>query len=165
MNPALLSSDKMDWCTPTAFFNALDNRFNFTLDAAATEANSKCVEWFDESCDTFQQCWHVDVGSVWLNPPYGRGLFKWVTKACREAAIGSKVVMLVPARPDTRWFAAAYEQATEVWFVRGRLRFGGAPAPAPFPSVVFVLESAGNGNPKVGFLNNKGAFLDYSTAT
>ena len=36
MNAALLSSKKMDYCTPQAFFDALNSEFHFTLDAAAT---------------------------------------------------------------------------------------------------------------------------------
>ena len=36
MNAALLSSKKMDYCTPKDFFDALNREFGFTLDAAAT---------------------------------------------------------------------------------------------------------------------------------
>ena len=31
MNAALLSSKKMDYCTPQAFFDALNREFSFTL--------------------------------------------------------------------------------------------------------------------------------------
>ncbi len=37
MNSALLSSKKMDYCTPQGFFDTLNAEFHFTLDAAATE--------------------------------------------------------------------------------------------------------------------------------
>ena len=40
MNGALLSSKKMDYCTPKEFFAELDKEFHFALDAAATEALS-----------------------------------------------------------------------------------------------------------------------------
>ena len=43
MNGALLSSKKMDYCTPRDFFAELDREFHFTLDAAATEASAKCT--------------------------------------------------------------------------------------------------------------------------
>ena len=42
MNAALLSSKKMDYCTPQAFFDALNREFCFTLDAAATAKSAKC---------------------------------------------------------------------------------------------------------------------------
>ena len=37
MNTALLSSKKMDYCTPQDFFDKLDQEFHFALDAAATK--------------------------------------------------------------------------------------------------------------------------------
>lgn len=37
MNSALLSSKKMDWCTPQDFFDHLNEEFGFVLDAAATD--------------------------------------------------------------------------------------------------------------------------------
>ncbi len=42
MNGALLSSKKMDYCTPQGFFDTLNAEFHFTLDAAATEKSAKC---------------------------------------------------------------------------------------------------------------------------
>ena len=36
MNAALLSSKKMDYCTPQDFFDQLNDEFGFVLDAAAT---------------------------------------------------------------------------------------------------------------------------------
>lgn len=41
MNGALLSSKKMDYCTPQGFFDTLNAEFHFTLDAAATEKSAK----------------------------------------------------------------------------------------------------------------------------
>lgn len=41
MNSALLSSKKMDYCTPQGFFNTLNAEFHFTLDAAATGEKRK----------------------------------------------------------------------------------------------------------------------------
>ena len=37
MNEALLSSKKMDYCTPQDFFDKLNDEFHFVLDAAATD--------------------------------------------------------------------------------------------------------------------------------
>lgn len=42
MNAALLSSKKMDYCTPQDFFDRLNEEFHFTLDAAATDKSAKC---------------------------------------------------------------------------------------------------------------------------
>lgn len=57
LNDALFSSDKNYWETPQAFFNALDQRFHFTLDAAASDENHKCDRYFTEASDGLIQDW------------------------------------------------------------------------------------------------------------
>ena len=51
MNSALLSSKKMDYCTPQGFFDALNAEFHFTLDAAATEKSAKCKNFYTPETD------------------------------------------------------------------------------------------------------------------
>lgn len=54
------------------------------------------------------------------------------------------VVMLLPARTDTRWFQDYILDRAEVRFLAGRLRFetDGVPGgPAPFPSMVVVMRT------------------------
>ena len=46
MNSALLSSKKMDWCTPQDFFDHLNEEFGFVLDAAATDKTAKCPLYY-----------------------------------------------------------------------------------------------------------------------
>ena len=141
MNEVLFSSKKMDWCTPQIFFDALDKEFNFTLDAAATDKNAKCAEYFTPENDGLSQSWETD-GAVFCNPPYGREIGKWVKKACEEAESGITIVLLIPARTDTTYFHDYIFGKAEVRFVRGRLKFtdddGNAAAPAPFPSAVVI---------------------------
>ena len=89
---------------------------------------------------------------------------RWIDKAILEASKGAIVVVLVPARPDTKWFARAWNAAEEVLFVRGRLKFEGAPSSAPFPSVVFVLRPIlqhTTTTRRVGFLDTKGNVVSY----
>ena len=64
-------------------------------------------------------------------------------KARETAAAGHTVVMLLPARTDTRWFHEDIyrRERTQVRFLRGRLRFGGAGNSAPFPSMVVVFRA------------------------
>jgi site-specific DNA-methyltransferase (adenine-specific) len=50
-------------------------------------------------------------------------------------------VMLLPARTDTRWFHDyIYGKATEIRFIKGRLKFNDCGVSAPFPSMVVVYE-------------------------
>lgn len=78
--------------------------------------------------------------TVYCNPPYGKQIGKWVEKAYSESQKdGTKVVMLIPARTDTRYFHEYIYGKAEIRFVKGRLKFGNAKCSAPFPSMVVVF--------------------------
>jgi phage N-6-adenine-methyltransferase len=124
--------------TPQSFFDALDAEFHFTLDVCACPENAKCKEFYTKEQDGLAQAWF---GTVWMNPPYGREIGKWVEKANIAAGYGATVVCLLPARTDTNWWHDHCTQH-EVRFVRGRLKFGGAIHNAPFPSAVVVMRPA-----------------------
>lgn len=80
-------------------------------------------------------------GRCWCNPPYGRQIGKWVEKAVKEVKRGVPlVVMLLPARTDTKWFHDYCLPYGKIEFLRGRLKFGGCENPAPFPSMIVVFE-------------------------
>jgi hypothetical protein len=91
---------------------------------------------FTKEQDGLKQDW----GSyrVFCNPPYGRTMGAWARKCFESAQAGALVVLLVPARTDTRWYHDWIEDKAEVTFLRGRLRFGGATTSAPFPSMLSV---------------------------
>ena len=57
MNSALLSSKKMDYCTPQGFFDTLNKEFHFTLDAAATSRSAKCPNYFTPESDGLNSPW------------------------------------------------------------------------------------------------------------
>lgn len=134
MNTDLMFSSKTDlWSTPQAFFDELDREFHFTLDVCALPENAKCPRYFTPEEDGLKQEW---TGVCWCNPPYGRELPKWVEKAAKSSAT---VVMLIPARTDTRWFHDLVLPFTEIRFIKGRLKFGGAVNSAPFPSMIVIF--------------------------
>ena len=74
---------------------------------------------------------------VFCNPPY-RDMSKWAKKCYEESLNGTLVVMLVPARTDTRWFHDYIYHKAEIRFIKGRLRFGGSSSNAPFPSMIVI---------------------------
>lgn len=129
------SSDTPEWETPKEFYDKLDREFHFTLDPCCTELNCKCPDGFTIEQDGLLQPWN---GRVFMNPPYGRVIGRWMKKAYEESRKGTLVVCLVPARTDTAWFQD-YAMKGEVRFIRGRLRFGGCKNCAPFPSAVVIL--------------------------
>lgn len=139
MNTELLFSSKTDlWETPQDLFDKLNNEFQFTLDVCATPENAKCDKFYTKEQDGLE---HPRKGTVWCNPPYGRGIGQWVRRALFASVSGSTVVMLLPARTDTKWFHDyIYKRNNvEIRFIRGRLKFGGSKNSAPFPSMVVVF--------------------------
>ena len=135
MNNDLMFSSATDvWSTPPDFFKALDNVFHFGLDVCALPENAKCRIYYTPEMDGLKQSW-TGHGAVWLNPPYGKVISLWIKKAFEESRKGATVVCLIPARVDTRWWHS-YCANAEVYFVKGRLKFGDAKSCAPFPSAV-----------------------------
>lgn len=147
LNQGLFSSEKQDWCTPQQFFDELDAEFHFVLDAAATHQNSKCKRCFTPEDDGLIQNWDVG-GAVYCNPPYGKEVGLWVKKAYEEAQKGVTIVMLIPARTDTKYFHEYIYHKAEIRFVKGRLKFtdgNGTPkGTAPFPSMVVIYNRKDN---------------------
>ena len=78
---------------------------------------------------------------MFCNPPYGRKIGVWVEKCYVESRKDNTVVvMLIPARTDTKWFHEYIYHHAEVRFIRGRLKFGNAKYNAPFPSMIVVFK-------------------------
>ena len=138
MNKALFSSNTDNHYTPQETFDQLSNKYGpFDVDVCADAENKKVEKYYDKQADGLSKDW---TGKVWMNPPYGREIGKWMKKAY-ESALNNKALVccLVPARTDTAWWHD-YAQKGEVTFLRGRLKFGGAKNSAPFPSAVVVFK-------------------------
>lgn len=138
----LFSKKSDEWPTPQWIFDELNNDYSFTLDPAATPDNAKCDEYFTMEQDGLTQDW--DGHTVFVNPPYS-GCFNWVKKAHEQVKEGKadKVVMLIPARVDTKWFhlyCMDNKFVSEICFIKGRLKFGDQKNSAPFPSMIVVFE-------------------------
>ena len=123
---ALFSFASVHWATPAEVLDALNAEFGpFTLDPCplsdSPAVDGLALDWTGHA--------------VYCNPPYGRGVGEWLAKG-RTARVA---VFLLPARTDTRWWHEHAPHASEIRFLKGRLKFGGAKAGAPFPSVVLVF--------------------------
>ena len=140
MNKEVMFSSATDnWATPQDFFDKLNAEFHFDLDVCADEINHKCDKYYTKEQDGLTMPWK---GIVWCNPPYGREIGQWVRKALFASVNGATVVMLIPARTDTKWFHDyIYKRDNvEIRFVKGRLKFGNSKNSAPFPSMVVVFK-------------------------
>jgi site-specific DNA-methyltransferase (adenine-specific) len=122
------SSQSVDWATPEWLFAELDREFSFNFDPCPLYGLESGVNGLE-----------IDWGSsTYCNPPYGRGIGLWTEKAVKEAGGGKTVVLLIPSRTDTVWWHRDVMTATEIRFIKGRLKFGGAKQGAPFPSALAI---------------------------
>lgn len=139
MNTELMFGSKSnEWETPQDVFDMLNDEFHFTLDPCSTHLNAKCEKHFTIAEDGLKQDWRGE--TVFCNPPYGRELPLWIEKAAKSAGGGTTVVMLIPARTDTRAFHDYIYNKAEIRFIRGRLKFGGGSKnAAPFPSMIVIF--------------------------
>lgn len=138
----LYTSNKDDWETPQDLYDDLNWEFHFTLDAAASPENAKCEKYFTKKDDALKQEWGNNV--IWCNPPYGRQIGKFVEKAFYTLLRfpRSIVVMLLPARTDTKWFHEyIYKNKAEIRFLKGRLHFSNSKNAAPFPSMIVIFQN------------------------
>lgn len=134
------SSARGDWRTPPDLFRRLDEEFAFDLDVAATPQD-RLIGARHEGWDA------LDGNAKWgesnyINPPYGRDMWRWMQRAVIEAQFGKQVVLLLPARTDTHWWTTVMS-ADEVRFIKGRIKFlnheGVMMTSAPFPSCIVVF--------------------------
>ncbi|MDP3986992.1 MAG: DNA N-6-adenine-methyltransferase [Nanoarchaeota archaeon] len=135
----MFSRKSDEWETPKDFFTMLNDKYEFTLDPCATKENAKCKKFYTKEDDGLSKSWREE--TVFVNPPYS-DVSNWVRKAFQEAyrgSMGSEVVMLLPARTDTKWFHEYCMNAEAIYFVKGRLKFGSEKNSAPFPSMVVLF--------------------------
>ncbi len=123
----MFSSASDRWGTPGHVYAALHDEFSFNYDPCPLDGK-------DDGLSPLFSDWRGK--RVFCNPPYGPGLGDWLKRGL-EADLA---VFLIPARTDTRWFHdVVMPNATEIRFLKGRLKFGDAKNSAPFPSMVVVF--------------------------
>ena len=159
-NSACFSKGKPDWGTPPKLFKELSEEFGpFKLDAATREDNPLGTPlFFTKENSAFLYTWY-DKGPIFINPPYGKEVINWVRYAWYAALYGALVVMLLPARTDTKWFHQYLYNShptaiaggllppptIEIRFLRGRQKMidldnpDKIPNTAPFPSMVVIF--------------------------
>jgi len=167
----MFSSAYDAWATPQDFFDKLHKIHNFEIDVCAAKETRKCEKYFTKEDSCFDKNWHepslINGYTVcFMNPPYGRKIGKFIKEAYEQSLRGAKVVCLLPARTDTKWFHD-YCVKGEIEFIKGRLTFGtdeywawvweqeylpgqekknslykkyGRKNPAPFPSMLVIFD-------------------------
>lgn len=134
LNQGMMTSNSDEWTTPSALFRALDRRFGFELDPAATKENALCPMFFTEAESGLVKSWKP--WRVFVNPPYSH-VADWMWKCKYESEKGCPLICaLIPARTDTRWWHDFVKTADLIHFLKGRLKFGDGTGSAPFPSAL-----------------------------
>lgn len=128
-NRTVFKSQTVEWPTPKAVYDALNAEFAFDFDPCPLGGT-------EDGLATLFCSWSGK--RVFCNPPYGPEIRKWLERA-KDAQLA---VFLIPARTDTRWFhEIVLPLATEIRFIKGRLRFGDAKGNAPFPSMIVIFRN------------------------
>ena len=134
------SSTSDEWETPEWLFDYFDNKYNFGLDAAASDKNRLCTKWFTEEDNALKQSWK-GYGNVFVNPPYSKNQ-QFLEKIVDELDGSFYIVTLIPARTDTKYFHdLILSTAEQLYFIKGRLKFSEAKNSAPFPSCVVIFKA------------------------
>lgn len=124
-------SKSVEWYTPAWLFEALDVQFDLDPCTPGVELTHvpALIGYTLPEHDGLVEPWH---GRVWCNPPYGRGIEKWLRRCAQHALDGGSAIALVPNRTDTAWFQEAADNADAILFPAGRIKFcpGHKDAPA-----------------------------------
>ena len=118
-----------EWRTPRAFFDALHEKYRFTLDGAARRENALLPRYFN----TFESPVSWQGERVFCNPPWD------VIPPFIEMAVAAELaVFLVPSRTNCRWFHRALELGAVPEFFEGRPCFSESEG-SPFDCLLLVF--------------------------
>lgn len=122
------------WLTPPHILRALGE---FDLDPCAPIERpwNMARKHYTKADNGLLQPWE---GRVWLNPPYGAEMYKWVARLAKH---GNGIAFIFARVETVAFFEHVWQAATGVLFLRGRVRFyfadgRQAPTNAPAPSVL-----------------------------
>jgi phage N-6-adenine-methyltransferase len=142
VNKVLFSHNKDDYITPDWLIEDLKKEFDIKLDVCTTKDNPLNIPqffWYPE-WDGLNACSEWQTWS-YCNPPYSQ-VYAWVHTAFLQNKYNSiGIIMLLPARTDTKWFHEfIYDNPRcEIRFIKGRLKFKGTKNSAPFPSMIVIF--------------------------
>lgn len=127
-----LSKKTDEWATPKYIYDQAMEKGMFDPCPLLSSVDGLNIEWGEIN---------------FVNPPYSN-LKAWIEKSIEQSKKGKKVLLLIPARTDTRAFKMLFEYGSTITFITGRLRFNEANS-APFPSM--LVELTGGGSQKTKF--------------
>lgn len=123
MNKVLFSRKSDNWKTPKLIYEYYMKKGFYDPCPYHAKFDGLSIEWKE---------------SNFVNPPYSE-ISKWIDKSIQQNEKGNEVILLIPARTDTKWFRKLVDYGCEIEFVTGRLHFNDSNS-APFPSCYVTLK-------------------------
>src|SRR5687768_6744625 len=108
-----------NWQTPPDLIKVLRQRYSFSHEICAAADNRAMPDLpymgLDNGFDALEHTWPP--GTHYCNPPYSK-LPAFVARANLTAAMGSKVILLIPAYTDTKYWQDIIDgSAQDVYFL------------------------------------------------
>ena len=132
--------DSYEWYTPSEFVEAARNTMGrIELDPASCKEANKTVKadkFYTKEDDGLEMPWK---GKVWLNPPYGEHVGKFVARfveAFKKGDIEEGVLLINGASFDADWFQPLWKGT--LCFMNGRINFSGSEGTSPTHGSAFV---------------------------
>ena len=119
----MFSKKTDDWRTPSDIYNAFMNK-GF-IDPCPYQSK-------EDNLGKPYKC-----SKIFINPPFSK-MSEWIDYGLELAKKGNKVVFLIPARTDTKYFHKLLECNPLIYFIEGRLHYNDSEKNAPFPSLLIV---------------------------
>ena len=122
MDKVLVSRKSDDWKTPSDIYEVIMYLGFYDPCPYQSTFDGLKIEWKEHN---------------FVNPPYSK-IKDFVKKSIEEHKKGKEVVLLIPARTDTKYFKELVNYGCDIFFVTGRLKFNDSGS-APFPSCFIIL--------------------------
>lgn len=121
-----VTPEDAEWYTPPDLLSAVYETIGIPdLDPACNpdgEPNVKAKKYFRKCDDGLSHDW---VGTVFLNPPYGRSIPAWIQKLVSEYIYGDVIaaIALVPNKTDTNWWLTLAGNSPALCAIHRRVRY------------------------------------------
>ena len=121
-----------EWKTPPQLFDIINRAVGgFKVDAAADQFNHLLPHWYGPGSPLAEDALDPSLSwmsPAWCNPPYGKGITKWLQAFDNQAEKGVSIIALIPASVETEWWNAWVAKGLElgicdVIFLVGRVEF------------------------------------------
>jgi hypothetical protein len=130
-------SEKVCVQTPPELFDQLNREFKFDFDPCPLDYYERRKNGDDSIPDGLTCEWGK---SNWLNPPFN-DIKRWALKAIEESKKGKRTVMLVPFRPQSKyWFEIIHKEEPEYRVIKGKVKFPGYKQGFPQCMVIVILK-------------------------